>query len=133
MHSNPLDDLENILDRIDQGIDVPMPGTASLDLVDQDNEYLVVMDLPGYDPDELDVTFSDGRLQVSGERAETVDVEEEQYVRRERRQATVNRTVTIPDRIEKDEITATYTDGVLEVTLPKAEDEDNGHEITIEG
>lgn len=132
MRSSPLDDLEQLLDRLDTGIDMSMPRAASCDVVDRDDAYTVLVDLPGYDADELDVTFSDGRLHIHGERQDHLDVEEDAYIRRERRRAVVNRTVRIPDPVDETAISATYSDGVLEITLPKAEDATSGHEIEIE-
>ncbi len=132
MTSSPLDDLEQLLDRLDTGIDVSMPRAASCDVVDHDDSYTVLVDLPGYDAEELEVTYSDGRLRIHGERQDSLDVEEDAYIRRERRRATVDRTVRIPDPIDEAAIAATYSDGVLEVTLPKAEDTTGGHEIEIE-
>ncbi len=132
MHTSPLDDLERLLDRLDTGIDMSMPRAASCDIAERDDEYTVLVDLPGYDAEALEVTFSDGRLHIRGEREDRLDVEEDAYVRRERRRAAVNRTIRIPDTVDETAIAAEYADGVLTVTLPKAEETTGGREIEIE-
>lgn len=132
MRSNPLEELESLLDQFDQDLAVQTGTAAPVDLIEHDDEYRAIIDLPGYDTDDIDVTYSDGRLVVAGERTDTVEATDDQYIRRERRTKSVNQTVTLPGPVVDDEITATYDAGVLTVHLPKADPDDDGREIDIE-
>lgn len=132
MRTNPLEDLEAILDQFDQDLAVS-PGTgAAVDLIETDADYLAVVDLPGYETADIEVTYTDGRLTISGTRTDDIDADDEQYIRRERRTTSVDTTVALPGPVVEDEIAAAYDDGVLTVTLPKADPADDGHTIDIE-
>lgn len=132
MRDNPFDDFEELLDRFEQGLDIPMPDGVSVDLIEEDDTYVVVADLPGYDVADIEVTYTNRQLQITGQRTETRDVDTEQYLRRERHQQMIDRTVTIPGAVDDAAITATHNNGVLEVTLPKASPDEAGHRIDIE-
>ncbi len=86
---------------------------------DAENVY-VVAELPGISQDALDLTITGDTLQIKGER-KAPDVPEESYHRRERPYGYFNRLVSLPDRVDADKIRATLKDGILQVTLPKAE------------
>jgi HSP20 family protein len=97
------------------------------------DEYTVVADLPGYAVEDIDLTFADGDLRIDASREEAfeaTDEDEGTYVHRERSES-ASRTVRIPDPVVEDEITASYTNGTLTVTLPKATDAVDGHSIDI--
>lgn len=132
MRTNPLEDLEALLDQFDQGLAVPTDSAVPVDLIESEDAYLVVVDLPGFETEDLEVTFGDGRLVIEGERTDAVDADDEQYIRRERRHKTVHRTVTIPGPVADEDISATHEAGVLTVHLPKATPDVEGKEIDIE-
>lgn len=132
MRSNPLDNLEDLLEQFEDGFDVPSVDGVSVDLLEDDNSYLLKADLPGYDTDEIDVTYSDNQVSITAERTEAEISEGTTYIRQERRHRSTSRTVTIPGPVDEEEISAEYADGVLTVTLPKTEHETGGREIEIE-
>ncbi len=101
-------------------------GDANLRVETGEDGYLVHADLPGFERDELDLTFDDGVLTLSGAH----EVADETSARRR----SVFEQVTIPGEVLDDEITASYRNGVLEVHLPTAEreDDDDAHRIDIE-
>ena len=132
MRTNPLEDLEALLDQFDQDLAVSTGAGGAVDLIETDEEYVAVVDLPGYETTDLDVTYADGRLTISGTRTDTVDATDEQYIRRERRTKSVDKTVALPGPVVEDEITATHEAGVLTITLPKADPADQGRAIDIE-
>lgn len=134
MRPNPFDEIETLLERMERGFDAglaPGSGSVPVDVLDRPEEYVVLADVPGYGADELDVTFSEGRLRIvaEGDNGEA-DPEDERYLRRERRSG-ADRAVAIPGDVEEDGITATCDDGVLTVTLPKRI-EQSGTRIDVE-
>jgi len=87
---------------------------------DGDN-YYVRAELPGMKADELAITATGNSISISGERKLAVEDEKAQYHRREREAGKFNRIVSLPAPIETEKVTARCTDGVLTITLPRAE------------
>ena len=90
--------------------------TPYMDVRETDDEYLVMVDLPGVKPEDVNIEVSDQVLTVSGARA-PFETGEAQVV--ERPYGSFVRTVTLPKGVEEDKIVADYHDGVLEVRVPK--------------
>lgn len=95
--------------------------SIALDVVESDDEYLIKASLPGINPEDLEITFSDNKLTINGEVKEEVELDEAHYHLRERRYGTFTRSVKLPSGIESDKIEANYDKGVLKLRLPKVE------------
>ena len=136
MRRNPFDELEDMFDRMSRQLETGDLGEFNaipVDMQDHGDEYTVVADLPGYTVDDIDLTFADGDLRIDASREEASEETDEDagtYVHRERSES-ASRTVRIPDPVVEDEITASYNNGTLTVTLPKATDAVDGHSIDI--
>jgi HSP20 family protein len=91
-----------------------------MDVIRRQDEVELRFDLPGIDPESLEVTVDRGVLTVSGKRAEEYAEGENPY-RRERVMGTFTRRVSLPDTIDAEKIDAGYTNGVLSVRLPLLE------------
>jgi len=87
---------------------------------DKDN-YYVRAELPGLKANELDISITGDTLSISGERKLPAEDEKAQYHRREREAGRFSRIVSLPAQIDAGKVDARCTDGVLTVTLPKAE------------
>lgn len=96
--------------------------SVALDVVESDDEYVVKASLPGINPDDLDITFSDNRLTIKGELEEEQELNEARYHLRERKYGKFIRSIQLPKGIESDKIEASYEKGVLSLHLPKAEE-----------
>lgn len=95
-----------------------------VDVAEADDEIVVVADVPGYDPEDIDVSVRDRQLRISAERTEESESDEDtKYYRRERSHRSVSRTVSLPTDVNEQEADASYENGVLTVTLPKASGE----------
>ncbi len=90
--------------------------TPPLDVRETDGEYLVLVDLPGLSSDEVTIEVSDHVLSISGSRAR---VEKGQAQLSERPFGSFVRTLTLPPGVDEERITANFTDGVLELHVPK--------------
>lgn len=110
-----------------QGLDFPSrlfgTGTDDYELYESDGEFVLSIEMPGFDPEDIDVSWHDGRLNVAAEQEDE----------RRNRRRTYHRTFRFPSQIEDDSITAEYRNGVLEVTLPSVQGVGaKGKEIPIE-
>lgn len=95
----------------------------ALDVVERDNEYLVRAEMPGVNKDNIEVTLADGVLTIAGEsHQESEEKEGERLIRRERRYGKYTRTLRVGTQVDEKKVKAAYKDGILEVTLPKAEE-----------
>jgi HSP20 family protein len=93
------------------------------ELYEEDDEFVLAVDMPGFTPEEIDVRWDDGRLYVTAHHRDEDRGREKRYYR----------SFRLPKRIDDDGIEASYTNGVLEVTLPVAEGAAPGRSIPIEG
>jgi HSP20 family protein len=73
-------------------------------------------------PEEVDLSITGETLTIRGDRKRAEGVSEESYRRQERQFGRWTRTVTLPDRVNSTNVSATFANGVLTVTLPKAEE-----------
>jgi HSP20 family protein len=82
----------------------------------------VMVELPGVEPDDLQITMEDGLLTIQGERQFTAESSEQQFHRVERRYGAFRRSITLPAQVQAEQIEATFDNGVLEIVVPKAEE-----------
>lgn len=94
----------------------------SLDLSESDDDYLIEIEAPGMEPDDLEITLSDNTLTVKGEKVQGGTTEERDYHRTERRYGSFTRQVHLPDSVDEEDIDAEYERGILRITVPKAEE-----------
>jgi len=96
----------------------------SLNLMETDMAYEVSLDLPGVNPDDVDVQMKDGALWISGERKairETADENGKKWHRVESHYGSFRRAVKLTKDVSADEVSAEYRDGVLTIVIPKRE------------
>ena len=139
--TNPFEEIQRLFDRMAEqfedfddwgAFEAAMPGRISLDVAEYDDEFVVTADLPGYERDDIDVELSDDRLRIAADHEEDTEAEEPgRYVRRERRKRSMSRTITLPEPVDDEAVSATFRHGVLTITLGKAAEADS-HTIDIE-
>jgi len=91
----------------------------SADVREEDNRYVVLVDLPGVEKKDIEVTAEDGVLTIRGERRDEKTVSREGYTRVERMAGRFLRRFTMPEDVQAEGITAKHRNGVLEVSIPK--------------
>lgn len=91
-----------------------------VDIHEDDNNYVVAMDLPGVDAEQVDITLENDVLTISGERL-SVEKDKGIFKRHERVSGRFTRKFTLPEGASNQDITAKVDNGVLEVTIPKQE------------
>jgi HSP20 family protein len=90
-----------------------------VDVRQTESSYVLEASIPGFTPEEVEVTYDDGVLTISGDRHAERESKEGEYVRRERRTSSVFRQVILPGEIQPDGIAAAFDNGVLTVTVPR--------------
>ena len=137
MRTDSFDEIDRLFDRMnrvagfDEGRMWGDEGQARVDLSDHDDELVVVADLPGFEREEIDLSVDDDRLVIAASHGEATGDEAESYLRRERRATAIRRTIELPVAVDAAAAGASYTNGVLTVTLPKLV-ESEGHRIDVE-
>jgi len=105
-------DVAGLLDR---------PTAPAVDIIERDEEYIVVADVPGVDKKDIDVSVNGSLLTIKG----TKRIEDERKNRKTFRKETwgggFSRTIDLPDRIDTEKVTAELKDGVLNVRVAKCE------------
>ena len=90
------------------------------DVYEKDDSYEVSVELPGLSKDDVKVAAEDGVLSISGERTSEHEENTGKYYRRERTHGAFKRSFRLPDGIDADKIGATFKNGVLKLSVPKA-------------
>lgn len=105
--------------------------TPAIDVVEEKTRYVLRADVPGVDPDAIDIAMDNGILSIAGERLPVAPTEDSGIQRIERPTGRFARRFTLPDSVDADNITAKCSNGILEVIVPKAA-EVQPRRITIE-
>jgi HSP20 family protein len=96
-------------------------ATMPMDLYRSGDHYVLLIDLPGADPGSIDVNVEDRTLSIRAERSGRSEADV-QWLAKERPTGTYARQLTVGRGVSLDDITATYADGVLTLTIPVAEE-----------
>ena len=105
--------------------------TFKIDVEENEKDYAINAELPGVSKDEIQLDFSDGRLLIGVEREENINEEKKNYVHREIRHTSMNRSVYLADGTAEG-IKAKLEDGLLKITVPKKTGANRSHKISIE-
>jgi HSP20 family protein len=131
-----VDTLQNEVNRVFDAFFGNGPGTRvrrwvpAMDLVETGEQLVLRADLPGLTKDDVELEVKDGVLTISGERKADHEEKSEGYYRVERAFGRFSRSLTVPDGIDAEGITADFNEGVLEVRIPKPA-ERKPHRIAI--
>jgi HSP20 family protein len=96
--------------------------SPKMDVAETDTAYEVTVNLPGVPKDQIEVSYQNGQLTVSGERSEEKTEEKKNYLRIESSYGNFYRSVPLPNGVEDGEVEARFEDGVLKIEIPKAEE-----------
>jgi HSP20 family protein len=106
------------------------PNTLGLDVYETDGSYVVKAAVPGVEPDQLDISVKDDVLTIKGSFEQKDEAQEENYLRRELRSGSFERTLRLPPTVDAEHADAEFERGMLKLTLPK-KDEAKAHAIKI--
>jgi HSP20 family protein len=97
-------------------------GLLPLDVYQTDNDVVIKATIPGIAPEEVDISITGDTVTIKGEQKEETEVKDEDYMLKERRYGSFSRSVSIPVSVKSDKADATFDNGVLTLTLPKADE-----------
>ena len=98
-----------------------MDWAPSVDITEDDKEYLIKADLPEIKKEDVKISVEDGVLAISGERKYEKEEKGKKYHRVERSYGSFERSFTVPADAEEEKVSAQFNDGVLMIHLPKGE------------
>jgi len=96
--------------------------TPAVDITEQDDQYSVKVELPGVNKDDVKITLESNILTIRGEKKQEKEEKEKNYHRVERTYGSFQRSFTLPTVVKSDKIDAIFKDGILTISLPKAEE-----------
>ncbi len=99
-----------------------LSSVLAVDMYETKDDVVIKATVPGVSPDDLDISVSGDVLTIKGETKEEKKTEEVNYIRQERRFGAFRRDIQLPVAVNLDKAEATFEDGVLTLTLPKAEE-----------
>ncbi len=102
----------------------------AVDVKEEESRFLILVDLPGVDPRDIDVTTEDGVLSLKGGREHEQGEEKNGYKKIERVRGAFYRQFSLPDGVDEEKIEASGKHGVLEISIPKQEKE-QAKKITV--
>lgn len=119
--------LDRLLERTfsDMGMYWEDQGQAYLpiDVIEKENEFLVKANIAGFDPEKIEITYTNNILTIKGEVKEEKESKEEgRYHLRERRYGSFCRSISMPGMINNNKIAAETENGILTLVLPKTEE-----------
>jgi HSP20 family protein len=123
---DPFHDLEREVDRLLASVSISFSGLRfgreypAVNVYEVTDGLLLTAELPGTRPEDLEVFVTDGVLTLKGKRTGPDGVPDDRYRRQERLRGVWQRSLTLPERIQEDQMSAEFTNGILKVRLPKA-------------
>ena len=131
---NPLGEMTTMQNRINRMFNAPYwPAgrmddktgmgmwNPAVDLYEKDDHFVIKAELPGVDKKDISIDLKDRVLTLSGERSYENEAKEENYYRRERSYGKFQRAFTLPADVDSDKINAEFKDGLLQIEVPKPE------------
>jgi HSP20 family protein len=91
----------------------------AIDLIEGEHGYALLADLPGLTSEDVNIELQDGVLTISGERTTSTETEGKGFRRIERASGSFVRKLTLPEGVDGEAISATFDNGVLEISIPK--------------
>ena len=122
VHWDPFQDLFPMSRRFQPLAGTNSAWTPAVDILEKGDDLVIRAEVPGIERDAIDVKVEDNTLILSGERARETEDDDTQAYRRERVYGSFVRSFTLPKTVDATRITAEYKNGVLEITIPKAEE-----------
>jgi HSP20 family protein len=123
-------EMNRLFDATSRGRVFNSPSYPAINIWTNDNGQLITAEMPGVNPEDLDIDVTGDALSISGERVQDEVAKEARYHRRERSFGSFSRTIQLPFMVDTDRVDASFKNGVLQISLPRA-DADKPKKITV--
>ena len=130
---DPFDDLASLRESMDKLFEDfftrrpgPRPPTVAVwqpavEVFDADHDIVVRAELPGIDPQDVEITVTEDVLTIKGQAKQMEEEKGKNYYRRELRYGAFSRSLALPGGVQGDQAKASYRNGILEISVPKSE------------
>jgi len=121
-------DLEREVDRLLHSVNLTFQGLRLgrqfplVNLYELEDEFLLTAEIPGTRTEDLELTIAGGILTLKGKREDPEGIADEKFRRHERFRGSWQRSLSIPNRVREDELVAEFSNGILKIRLPKADE-----------
>ncbi len=112
-------DIKQAFNRFFADGDAANEWSPRVDVREEDGRYVILADVPGVDPKDIEISMDKGVLTVSGERKSESQTENAKVTRVERSYGSFKRSFTLPDSVDAEAVSAAGKHGVLEISIPK--------------
>jgi HSP20 family protein len=123
-------EMNRLFDATSRGRVFNSPSYPAINIWTNDDGQLITAEMPGVNPEDLDIDVTGDALSISGERVQDEVAKEARYHRRERSFGSFSRTIQLPFMVDTDRVDASFKNGVLQISLPRA-DADKPKKITV--
>ncbi|ACL70210.1 Hsp20/alpha crystallin family protein [Halothermothrix orenii] len=128
LERHPFSEVNSLRDQMDRFFEnLPyenfMNFRPSIDVFEKDGNVIVEADIPGINPDDIEIAISEDRLNIKGKVEKNEEVKEDNYYRTERQFGSFNRNINLPARVNHKKAEARVNNGVLKIKIPKMEHE----------
>ena len=136
---NAIQDLEREVEELLSSVNLTFQGIRlgrqypAVNFYELPDEYLLTAEVPGTRSEDLELTIAGGILTLKGKRSDSQAVPDDRFRRHERFRGSWQRALSIPERVQKEKLSAEFNEGILKIHLPKAEDVKPRHIPVIEG
>jgi HSP20 family protein len=133
-------EMGRLLEEFNEEFDYPLwpsmltspPRFPAVDVKEEEDQYVVLADLPGITKDEVSVLVGDGVLDISAKRQQESEEEKEGFVRKERGYYSFHRRLALPEDADDEGVDAKLEDGVLKLSIPKTKKEEKETKKKVE-
>ena len=122
VHWDPFQDLFPRNRRLQPFVGAESAWTPAVDILEKGDDLVIRAEVPGIERDAIEVKLEDNTLILSGERVRETEADDTRAYRRERVYGSFVRSFRLPKTVDATRISATYKNGILEITIPKAEE-----------
>ena len=129
---DPFREMEDMFDRYSRALSRPRRGSQEVmatgdwaprvDIAETDKEFSIKAEIPDVKKEDVKVSVDNGVLTIKGERKQEKEEKNKKFHRVERFYGSFTRSFTLPDNVDESKIEASFTDGMLNLTIPKTEE-----------
>lgn len=128
----PFTDVESFFENFPVSSLKELGMDLAVDVYEEGDNVIAKMNVPGVDPEKINVSVEDKTLRVSGVHEEEKEEKKKHYYHKEIRKGSFERVISLPHAVQKDKVLAEYKNGSLRISLPKANNGEFSHKVQVQ-